>query len=462
MMHVRTDVALLVSLLSGAHAFALAPAASPSTVGVNVRAAASMAALPATTDDYEWATFQFDENGKAKRVGGAFSVAGRVVPTSIAKTLAAPPLTMAPIKQAAKSTTKVAKGAVTAVSPAIVLAVEKVADKTRTVAAKTRAVAAKTRAVAAKTNGAVSSAVSPAVALAVAKVAAKTDGIRQKLRARRVASAAPVVVSWYDSGVRIRAGGEEAPLIVAPAGDAAADASTVAVVSWYDQGFRLKPASPEEDEAAEAAANVRAWTALARAWGAKLRLAWVLFRIGDKMIDASGVALAGAAGAAAAREVDQWEAAFAMRCVGKSSEVWRPETAVDESRAWAEECGSIASRTAAVEAYAAKSVEVAAQAACSLTAQCAADAARAVHDEKRAVTDAARAVLDAALREERAALRALAAARGDELAEKKVEWRLRRAQGALEARLPGAATVEMAYVWPSLGGKAPHPRAGTM
>ena len=66
MMHVRTDVALLVSLLSGAHAFALAPAASPSTVGVNVRAAASMAALPATTDDYEWATFQFDENGKAK------------------------------------------------------------------------------------------------------------------------------------------------------------------------------------------------------------------------------------------------------------------------------------------------------------------------------------------------------------------------------------------------------------
>ena len=50
---------------------------------------------------------------------------------------------------------------------------------------------------------------------------------------------------------------------------------------------------------------------------------------------------------------------------------------------------------------------------------------------------------------------------GDELAEKKVEWR-RRAQGALEARLPGAATVEMAYVWPSLGGKAPHPRAGTM
>ena len=101
MMHVRTDVALLVSLLSGAHAFALAPAASPSTVGVNVRAAASMAALPATTDVYEWATFQFDENGKAKRVGGAFSVAKRVVPTSIAKTLAAP-LTMAPIKQAAK------------------------------------------------------------------------------------------------------------------------------------------------------------------------------------------------------------------------------------------------------------------------------------------------------------------------------------------------------------------------
>ena len=183
---------------------------------------------------------------------------------------------------------------------AIVLAVEKVADKTRTVAAKTRP--SLRRAVAAKTNGAVSSAVSPAVALAVAKVAAKTDGIRQKLRARRVASAAPVVVSWYDSGVRIRAGGEEAPLIVAPAGDAAADASTVAVVSWYDQGFRLKPASPEEDEAAEAAAN---WTALARAWGAKLRLAWVLFRIGDKMIDASASRLQ-AAGAAAAREVDQW------------------------------------------------------------------------------------------------------------------------------------------------------------
>ena len=105
-----------------------------------------------------------------------------------------------------------------------------------------------------------------------------------------------------------------------------------------------------------------------------------------------------------------------------------------------------------------QSVEVAAQAACSLTAQCAADAARAVHDE-RAVTDAARAVLDAALREERAALRALAAARGDELAEKKVEWRLRRA-GCAEARLPDAATVEMAVMAVARG--APHPRAGTM
>ena len=191
-----------------------------------------------------------------------------------------------------------------------------------------------------------------------------------------MASAAPVVVSWYDSGVRIRAGGEEAPLIVAPAGDAAADASTVAVVSWYDQGFRLKPASPEEDEAAEAAANVRAWTALARAWGAKpgWRGAVPHRRQDDRRERRRRAQRRG-------RRARGRSMGGGLRCAaGKSRRCGVPRRQ-STSRARGRGVRIDRLRTAAVEAYAAKSVEVAAQAACSLTAQCAADAARAVHDE---------------------------------------------------------------------------------
>lgn len=398
------------SALIGTH-----PVSFHSVVGG--RAKASMSFSYAEHPDAELVTFVFDENGKAKRVAQLdASLFGRVVPTSI---VSVSPITMPSITIQRRPFKKLAK----AVSTPTQSLLAKLKTKRKIMRLKREGLEAVAR--------------------------------RERMQAAYDDLVAPATATGVlDSALDLA--------VAAPADRIALDALEPSVMSWYDQGIRLV-AAHESKEAKDEVAPMTSKVALLKAMANKLRLAWVQIRIGRRILTEDSLAEADVEEGAASREVGNWVRALAARCRAKSAEVWEPITAVSESKAWAAECEKNAASCASVEEYATKKVEIASQVKSAYEAQCVAEAALEAFEEAQTVTDAARAALEAALEKERAALKILVDARSDELSEKDVEAQLRSEGEKLRATLPEPATVAMAHVeWPAIGGKAPHPRAGTM
>ena len=401
--------------------------ATTALVSIRATSVASWKRAPATsmlvaTDldlNTELVTFTFDEHGKAQRLGTGVKYFGLVTPTAIVKAPARTDAIKKPITAAVKST---------------VVSLHGILSKLQ----------AKRRLMRLKREG------------------ESTIAIRERVQAAYAALTKPIVVL-------------EADVVVAAEDVAEVDV----VVSWYDQGIRLdgevvtytldsngdiarKPAgytlSTSTVQVAPAWMVKQAFTAACN----RLRLEWARFRIGSETRAEEDLTAADIQSASAAREVEAWDNAFAMRCTAKSAETWEPSSAVDDAMAWAAETKAIQGSAISAEAYAAKRGEIAVQAKVSFSAQARAEAALEIFEAAQAVSDAARTALQAALAEERAALAVLAAAARTEQQAKEEEERLHAAAEKLKTNLAQPAATAMAYVeWPAIGGKAPHPMAGT-